>query len=200
MRPIFRLISTLVVCAWIALLSPSAHAATPSEGTLRAPSRVAPGAHSDLAYAGAPIASATYAGGNDAICAQDPAPPLECDVFTLHLAIPSSFWSTYAARVNGRLSATIDWSATPGADLDVMIEKDGQELAINQEDNFQGVPHTTVEVPNPDAGTYQIVVMGGLGSVPTYSGIARLLLTTPTSLNTVNSSAVRFGPASVVSP
>jgi hypothetical protein len=63
---IFLFVTSLLVLPLAPLVS---RAANPSEGSLKPPANLQPGAHADLGYDGAPIASA-YLGGNSTICNQ----------------------------------------------------------------------------------------------------------------------------------
>lgn len=199
----------VVTSALVAILaSVGVRGATPSEGTITAPTDNKLGERAKLTYEGAPVVGAIVFQETAAapLCADLPvSPPGQCDEFTLHLAMPADWYAKRLGKVTARLEVTIDWSDAPGAesqDIDLLIfDSGGNQVGSGETDNIaSGVPHENAAVARPLGGDYRIITAGIIGSVPSYTGIVRFILEPDAPINTIATKEIKFGAASVVSP
>lgn len=196
-----------IVTAVVALLaSASVWSATPSEGTITAPSDNKLGKRAALTYTGgAVVGVAPVAEAEDAFCAGPVQSPAQCDQYMLHFAMPSNWYAERIGKVTSRLVFKVDWSDAPNTtatDMDLLVyDSSGAQVASGTTDNTSsGSPAETAILDAPLGGDYRVIFAGSLGSVPSYKGTITLELLKADPINTIRDTSIRFGPASVVDP
>lgn len=160
---------TAIRLALIAGFTGLLHASNPSSGTIDTPSDDTLGPKQTLTYTAGPFAAGSLAGtqvrDTVAICTQAVTPPAACDVYSVHLNLPASYWQTR----RGSLEATVKWADAPdGNDLDLyIVDEAGTILGSSTTDNSVSASET-VRIINPVTGprTLRVVTVNWLSPVP----------------------------------